>query len=108
MNQTQEQIKAWEMLSRAIFHLIAEPFNGHTEEQAQEIQRTEYLGKNIVIKACNTLDDCRRKIKAEALSQMRKDTDSLQSQLVASDPVLSKRRDEVNATPFAKRLSARK
>jgi hypothetical protein len=54
------------------------------------------------------MDDCRRKIKAEALSQMRKDTDSLQSQLVASDPVLSKRRDEVNATPFAKRLSARK
>jgi hypothetical protein len=108
MNQTQEQIKAWEMLSRAIFHLIAEPFNGHTEEQAQEIQRTEYLGKNIVIKACNTLDDCRRKIKAEAFSHLRKDTDSLQAQLIASDPVLAKMQAEMEATPFYKRLAARK
>jgi hypothetical protein len=83
MNQTQQQITAWEMLSRAIF-LLAKPFNGLTEEQAQEIQRTKYLGTDIVIQACNTLDDCREKIKTEALSQMRRDADTLQAQLDAA------------------------
>jgi hypothetical protein len=108
MNHTEQRIDAWELLTRTMMHLISDPIRGHTEEETREIQRTEYLGKNIVTKACNTLHDCRVKVKAEAFSQLRADTDSLQAQLVASDPVLANLQAEMEATPFYKRLSARK
>jgi hypothetical protein len=109
MNHTETQIAAWEKLTRCIPYLITNPYsNGRTAEETAHIMRTEYLGKNIVTKACNTMDDCRRKIKAEAFSHLRKDTDSLQAQLIASDPVLAKMQAEMEATPFYKRLAARK
>lgn len=104
MNHTEAQIAAWEKLTRCIQYLITNPYsNGKTAEETAHIMRTEYLGKNIVTKACNTLDDCRRKIYTESLSQMRKDTDALTADLIANDPALLKRHDEVMATPWGKR-----